>query len=277
MHERPGVTRDRKELECEWNGRAFTLIDTGGVDFQRRGSAGRLDPRAGARGARRRAGGGAGRRRARGGAPRRRGAGRSAAPLAGAEHRRGEQVRRRRRAAAGGGVPPPRARRADGGLGRAGPRLGRSAGPDRRAAAGRRRTEPTPDDGAPRGDRPPERRQVLAGQPLPRRGAGDRLRARGHHPRRDRHAAARRTGAAVSSSTPPGCAASRRWRTPSSTTPRCAPAARPSARTWRWWCATPRRGHGAGPADRGAGDEGELRDRDRAQQVGSANPTRGAG
>jgi GTPase len=34
VHERPGVTRDRKELDCEWNGRRFTLIDTGGVDFQ---------------------------------------------------------------------------------------------------------------------------------------------------------------------------------------------------------------------------------------------------
>src|SRR6202167_4330328 len=33
VHERPGVTRDRKELDCEWNGRRFTLIDTGGVDF----------------------------------------------------------------------------------------------------------------------------------------------------------------------------------------------------------------------------------------------------
>ncbi len=34
VHERPGVTRDRKELDCEWNGRLFTLIDTGGVDFE---------------------------------------------------------------------------------------------------------------------------------------------------------------------------------------------------------------------------------------------------
>ncbi len=34
VHERPGVTRDRKELDCEWNGRRFALIDTGGVDFQ---------------------------------------------------------------------------------------------------------------------------------------------------------------------------------------------------------------------------------------------------
>lgn len=34
VHERPGVTRDRNEVECEWNGRRFALIDTGGVDFQ---------------------------------------------------------------------------------------------------------------------------------------------------------------------------------------------------------------------------------------------------
>jgi GTPase len=32
VHETPGVTRDRKELICEWNGRRFKLIDTGGVD-----------------------------------------------------------------------------------------------------------------------------------------------------------------------------------------------------------------------------------------------------
>jgi GTPase len=34
VHERPGVTRDRNEVECEWGGRAFKLIDTGGVDFR---------------------------------------------------------------------------------------------------------------------------------------------------------------------------------------------------------------------------------------------------
>ncbi len=28
------MTRDRKELDCEWNGRQFKLIDTGGVDFE---------------------------------------------------------------------------------------------------------------------------------------------------------------------------------------------------------------------------------------------------
>jgi GTP-binding protein len=30
VEERPGVTRDRLELEAEWNGRAFQLVDTGG-------------------------------------------------------------------------------------------------------------------------------------------------------------------------------------------------------------------------------------------------------
>jgi len=34
VHERPGITRDRKELSTEWNGRTLTLIDTGGVDLQ---------------------------------------------------------------------------------------------------------------------------------------------------------------------------------------------------------------------------------------------------
>ena len=29
----PGVTRDRRSLECEWNGLRFDLIDTGGVDL----------------------------------------------------------------------------------------------------------------------------------------------------------------------------------------------------------------------------------------------------
>src|SRR2546430_8454891 len=29
----PGVTRDRKELVCEWTGKRFVLVDTGGVDI----------------------------------------------------------------------------------------------------------------------------------------------------------------------------------------------------------------------------------------------------
>ncbi|MGI8921176.1 MAG: ribosome biogenesis GTPase Der [Solirubrobacteraceae bacterium] len=34
VHARPGVTRDRKELTTDWNGRRLTLIDTGGVDLE---------------------------------------------------------------------------------------------------------------------------------------------------------------------------------------------------------------------------------------------------
>ncbi len=33
VHQRPGVTRDRKEVPTDWNGRELTLIDTGGVDL----------------------------------------------------------------------------------------------------------------------------------------------------------------------------------------------------------------------------------------------------
>jgi GTP-binding protein len=33
VHETPGVTRDRKELVCEWRDRRFLLVDTGGVDI----------------------------------------------------------------------------------------------------------------------------------------------------------------------------------------------------------------------------------------------------
>ncbi len=33
VHSEAGVTRDRKAVECEWNGARFELIDTGGVDL----------------------------------------------------------------------------------------------------------------------------------------------------------------------------------------------------------------------------------------------------
>ncbi|MGH2924567.1 MAG: ribosome biogenesis GTPase Der [Solirubrobacterales bacterium] len=33
VHSEAGVTRDRKALECEWNGASFRLVDTGGVDL----------------------------------------------------------------------------------------------------------------------------------------------------------------------------------------------------------------------------------------------------
>jgi GTP-binding protein len=33
-HAEPGVTRDRKVVRCEWNGVAFDLLDTGGIDLE---------------------------------------------------------------------------------------------------------------------------------------------------------------------------------------------------------------------------------------------------
>ena len=80
VHERPGVTRDRNEIACEWNGRRFTLIDTGGMDLidedpMAARSASRHRPRS--RTPRRRPC----RRREVGHAARRRGDGRPAAPL----------------------------------------------------------------------------------------------------------------------------------------------------------------------------------------------------
>ncbi len=41
VHETSGVTRDRKEIETEWNGRRFLLVDTGGVDREEEGDMAR--------------------------------------------------------------------------------------------------------------------------------------------------------------------------------------------------------------------------------------------
>ncbi len=41
VHEQSGVTRDRKEVEAEWNGRRFLLVDTGGIDLADRHSLAR--------------------------------------------------------------------------------------------------------------------------------------------------------------------------------------------------------------------------------------------
>jgi len=35
VHNQPGVTRDRVVAEAEWHGRAFTLVDTGGIGLLR--------------------------------------------------------------------------------------------------------------------------------------------------------------------------------------------------------------------------------------------------
>ena len=156
-------------------------------------------------------------------------------------HRRGEQVRRRRRAAARRRVPPPRPRRADGGLRRPGARHRATCSTGSSSCCRRGRGREAEDDTvrlAVIGR--PERRQVLAGQPLPRRGAGDRLRA-SPAPRATRSTLPLRVRRAPAD---PGrhrraCAASRRSPTRSSTTPRCAPGARPSAPTSRSSSATP--------------------------------------
>jgi GTPase len=36
VHDQPGVTRDRVTAEAEWNGKSFTLVDTGGIGLLRR-------------------------------------------------------------------------------------------------------------------------------------------------------------------------------------------------------------------------------------------------
>ena len=41
VHQTAGVTRDRKELLCDWNGVTFRLLDTGGVDEEDTGPFGR--------------------------------------------------------------------------------------------------------------------------------------------------------------------------------------------------------------------------------------------
>ena len=42
------MTRDRKEMELEWNGVVMQLIDTGGIDVEAEGTIGKQITRAGA-------------------------------------------------------------------------------------------------------------------------------------------------------------------------------------------------------------------------------------
>ena len=232
VHEQAGVTRDRKEIEADWNGRRFTLVDTGGVDLAERARAGRARSsrqardRAGARPtltvlvvdaqAGLRPGDAELARELRG----------ATVPVIVAANKvdDAQPSRRRRRVlrasawATRSPCRPPRA---------SAPATCSTAWSS--ALAARRRPEED-DDRAPGRDRAPERRQVVARQPAAGRGAGDRLRHGRHDPRRDRHAHRVRGPRRWCWSTPPACAAARRWRARSTTTRSCAPSARPSAR-----------------------------------------------
>ena len=169
----------------------FALVDTGGVDLADADALAGL-VRDQARAALADAAGRAARgRRAGRAAARRRRAGRPAAPLGRAGRRRRQQDRRASRDVPlaaefhGLGLGEPLA-----GLRRAGPGHRRPARPRSSARLPEGDAEEDDDDRAPGRHRPAQRRQVLAGQPLPGRGAGDRLR-RGRAPRATRSTRAR--------------------------------------------------------------------------------------
>ena len=188
MHEQPGVTRDRKEVEADWNGRRLHA-----GRHRRRRPRGRATswPARSARQAGRRCAeaelavlrG----RRARGPAARRRGAGRE---LRGGPVPVVVVANKVDSAAAEGlaaefyglglGEPLP-------GLGDAGARHRRPARPDRRARLPERGGEAEDDAVRLASDRAAERGQVVARQPPAGRGARDRHAGRRHHARRDRH------------------------------------------------------------------------------------------
>ena len=142
----PGVTRDRKRLATEWNGVAFELVDTGGIDLEDEAELARdiqsqarlaiaeadavlmvVDGRAGLR-----AGDAELAKTLRGGE--RPGPGRRQ------QSRPAQRLRRHRR------VPRPRARRAAGGLRHPRARHRRPARRDRRRARRARRRGPSDDD-----------------------------------------------------------------------------------------------------------------------------------
>ncbi|CAA9462013.1 MAG: GTP-binding protein EngA, partial [uncultured Solirubrobacteraceae bacterium] len=235
-----------------------------------------LDPGSGPCRPRRRAGRPLRGRRPRRPAPRRSGDRRHPAPRGPARGGGGQQDRLAGRHRARPRVPRPRPGGAAAGLGRPGPRHRRPAGPAGVARArrrgsnrGRRRRGP------PGRHRATQRRQVLAGQRVPRTRPHDRLRRRRHHARRDRHAD-RGRGAAH--------AAGRHRRHPARgqgpgvgrVLHRPALAARRRARRCRaGGLRRHRRRHLAGPAHRRAGDEVGLRDGAGAQQVGPDRSRRG--
>ena len=185
VHEQAGVTRDRKEIDADWNGLSFTLVDTGGVDSAgehemseeiRRQSLAALadsqlavlvvDARAGLR-----PGDAELARELRGGD----------VPVIVAANKV-DDGRQEGLASEfyGLGLGTPDAR-----VGHPGPRHGRPARPDREAPARGRGGELGGHAAGP--DRAPERRQVVAAQQAPGRGARDRDPGGRHHARRDRH------------------------------------------------------------------------------------------
>ena len=267
VHEQAGVTRDRKEIETEWNGRRFVLVDTGGVDMEEEDDLARavqaqarqalseaavavlvVDARTGMR-------------------P---GDTELAAELRRADvpvlvaANKVDDIRNARR---GRRVLRPRPGRSDPGIRDAGPRQRRPArrgrrAPGRRARGGRGRRA------ADRRDRPAERRQVVARQRAARRGPRDRRRHGGHDPRRDRHAhrprRPRDRPGRHRRPAPPhqGRGHGRLLRADPQR-------ARRRARRRRDRRLRRRRGRDLrGHADRRAGDEGGLRDDPRAEQVG---------
>ena len=203
----PGVTRDRVAYDAQWNGRRFTVVDTGGWEPDATGI-------------------GAGDRRARPrsppstadvvlfvvdatvGADRRRRGRRPSAARVPASRSSSSPTRSTTPAVELGGLRPvvPRPGRAAAGLGPARPRQRRPAGRDPRraardaAASVGRRARPAPG----RAGRPAQRRQVQPAQPARRRGA------RGRRPGGRHHRATRSTSWSSSaarpggSSTPPG-------------------------------------------------------------------------
>ena len=237
----PGVTRDRVPYDAQWNGRQFTVVDTGGwePDAQRPGRGHRGPGRD--RGADRRRGALRGRRDG-GRDRRRRGRGEDAAAQQQAGDPGRQQGRQRGHRDGGDVAVVARPRRAVRRLRPARPGLRR---PARRRSSTRcpkppvdRRDRPArpPPGGA---GRPPQRRQVQPAQQAGPGGARGRRLGRGHHSRPGRQPGARSAARPGSWSTRPGCASGSARPAAPSTTPACAPPARSRPPRWPWCCSTP--------------------------------------
>ena len=273
VHERPGVTRDRKELPAEWNGRTFTLVDTGGVDLEDRDELARSIQRPGAGGAGRRRRRRARRRRPGRAAARRRGAGRPAAPLATVPVVVAANKCRRRAPTCR--WPPTSTASASASRWPCRPCTGWAPATCSTASSPRCPRTTAPDDGD------DAVRLAVIGRPnvgksslvnrVPRPRAGDRLRPRRHDARRDRRRASRSTAARSCSSTPPGIRRQSKvalGRRSSTTRTLRSRRAAERADVALVVCDAHRRRHRAGPARRRAGDAERLRHAARAQQVG---------